>query len=440
MKMKIWIPIILALVLILFLLVPIPRQFAYDDGGTKEYVALTYKIVDWNRMYGDGVYDKTCIYFGNNRNKSIDELWELESQNIEEKFSATILEINRDSVLVEPNEGEPERLSSDKIFIMTTHLEKINVEVGSVVQITYQGGIMESYPAQIVATSWSLSGDFQNVEYTEQWVEKTEDNKEDNEYIAEHIIVTKIYSNCFFARAVIPMPYEIKINGSISNNWCVGDQVSCTYKNVYYDKLTHHIEADLVTIKVSDWQPQPDVAYKPVIYLYPQKETKVNVKLELDGRLTCTYPAYESGWEVTAKPDGTLTDVKGQKYNYLYWEGETNVQYDLLRGFCVKGEDTAAFLESALNELGLNRREANEFIVYWLPLMEQNKYNVISFQTDRYTKAAKLDIDPAPDTMIRVFMAWRASDEYVKMEKQELSAPIRNGFTVVEWGGTQVNN
>ena len=48
-------------------------------------------------------------------------------------------------------------------------------------------------------------------------------------------------------------------------------------------------------------------------------------------------------------------------------------QYDLSKGFCVKGEDTAAFLEGALEQLGLTRREANEFIVYWLPLMEQNQ-------------------------------------------------------------------
>ena len=74
-----------------------------------------------------------------------------------------------------------------------------------------------------------------------------------------------------------------------------------------------------------------------------------------------------------------------QTYNYLYWEGETYAQYDLSKGFCVKGEDTAAFLEDALEQLGLTRREANEFIVYWLPLMEHNPYNKISFQTDIYT-------------------------------------------------------
>ena len=177
---------------------------------------------------------------------------------------------------------------------------------------------------------------------------------------------------------------------------------------------------------------------KPVIYLYPEEETEVSVRLTLDGKLTCTYPAYGDGWTVTAKPDGALTDAKGQTYSYLYWEGQSNADYDLSQGFCVRGEDTAVFLEDALEKLGLTRREANEFIVYWLPLMEQNPYNIISFQTDVYTDAARLDISPTPDTLIRVFMAWQAAEEYVELPEQALTAPERQGFTVVEWGGTEI--
>lgn len=185
--------------------------------------------------------------------------------------------------------------------------------------------------------------------------------------------------------------------------------------------------------------PDDEIKYdKPVIYLYPQVETAVSVKLLLDGKLTCTYPAYDSGWNVTAQPDGTLTDEKGQIYQYLYWEGETSTEPDMSSGFCVKGEDTAAFLEWALEKLGLNRREANEFIVYWLPLMQENPYNIISFQGETYTRSAQLDISPMPDTVIRVFMAWKPSETEVELPEQELSAPERTGFTVVEWGGTRV--
>lgn len=177
---------------------------------------------------------------------------------------------------------------------------------------------------------------------------------------------------------------------------------------------------------------------KPVIYLYPETETDVTVKLDYKGNLTCTYPKYQNGWQVTAHPDGALVDRNGKQYNYLYWEGVSPAEYDFSGGFCVKGEDSAEFLEETLSKLGLSRREANEFIVYWLPALEKNEYNLISFQTDAYTDNAPLYIAPAPDTLIRVFMAVKPLNAPIEIAEQKLSAPERKGFTVVEWGGAYI--
>ena len=177
---------------------------------------------------------------------------------------------------------------------------------------------------------------------------------------------------------------------------------------------------------------------KPVIYLYPEQGEEVSVRLDYDGKLTCTYPEYDNGWHVTAAPDGRITDENGQEYNYLYWEGETEQEYDFSEGFCAAGEDTAEFLEDALDRLGLTRREANEFIVYWLPRMEQNEYNLISFQSEAYTDHARLSIQPEPDTVIRVFMAYKPVENEQEIPEQTLAAPKRSGFTVVEWGGCEL--
>ena len=180
---------------------------------------------------------------------------------------------------------------------------------------------------------------------------------------------------------------------------------------------------------------------KPVIYLYPERETQVSVTLDFDGELTSTYPAYGEGWTVDAAPDGTLTDpLTGREYYCLFWEGETDTEYDFSTGFCVAGADTAAFLEDALADLGLTEQEANEFIIYWLPRMEGNAWNLISFQTTAYTDSAVLTIDPVPDTLIRVFMAWQGLDEPVEVQPQRLTAPERTGFTAVEWGGAEVKS
>lgn len=187
------------------------------------------------------------------------------------------------------------------------------------------------------------------------------------------------------------------------------------------------------------WPLEEQYTEKPVIYLYPEAETGTSPsRLDYAGDLTCTYPAYDGAWRVAAAPDGTLTDESGQTYRYLYWEGTDNVQYDFSEGFCVPGSETAAFLEDALAQLGLTRAEANEFIIYWLPQMEQNAYNLISFQSDAYTDAAKLTITPQPDTLLRVFMAWKPLTSAVEISPQPLTAPERTGFTAVEWGGAKV--
>ena len=431
--------ILIALAVLLLaavLFVPIPRG-PYEDGGTREYASLSYKVVKWNRLTEVDTYEATKVYWFPDNFKSIDELWEQEAPETVNKFVATVLDIHNSVALVQPMDGDEVLKSSDQVQFGIEELQDIGAEVGSVVTIYYSGGIMETYPAKIHAVKWEISKDLRHVAYDDVWLDKETAEKYDHN-VFEDIVITEIYSNCFFANTVIPMPYTIKLNGTLSEDWCVGDQVICTYENTYYDMENNRMEVDVLSVESSDWQPDPFVAYKPVIYLYPEEETDVNVSLALKGELTCTYPTYTDGWKVSAAPDGTLKDEKGQTYNYLYWEGQMDVSWEMAEGFCVKGEDTAAFLEMALEKLGLNRKEANEFIVYWLPIMEQNPYNIISFQTESYTDAAKLEVTPAPDTVIRVFMAFRASDHMIRILPQELTAPDRTGFTVVEWGATEI--
>ncbi len=85
--------------------------------------------------------------------------------------------------------------------------------------------------------------------------------------------------------------------------------------------------------------------------------------------------------------------------------------------------------------MGLNNKETEDFIGFWLGFMKKNPYNVISFQTSAYTDAAKLSISPQPDTEIRVFMAWYGSETAVDIPEQNLTPAHRSGFTAVEWGG-----
>ena len=79
--------IVLVITAAIILFLPIP-QGTYKDGGTKVYASLTYKIVVWNKYLAsspDGsnkgdlhIYRKVSIYWFSDKDKSIDELWEIE--------------------------------------------------------------------------------------------------------------------------------------------------------------------------------------------------------------------------------------------------------------------------------------------------------------------------------------------------------------------------
>jgi hypothetical protein len=184
---------------------------------------------------------------------------------------------------------------------------------------------------------------------------------------------------------------------------------------------------------------------KPVIYLYPEEEMNITVGLDIQGDLTCTYPLYDPnfGWNVSATPGSVITDLTtGRNYDYLFYECRCDIPDPFAQSVCVRGEDTAAFLEQYLEAAGLNYSEINDFITYWLPKMESNPYNLIAFPTESYSEIAELNVSPAPDSVIRVYMVFSPLDEEAEIpEDQQLQLPTtpeRTGFTLVEWGGSEI--
>jgi hypothetical protein len=185
------------------------------------------------------------------------------------------------------------------------------------------------------------------------------------------------------------------------------------------------------------------LSVKPVIYLYPQHEQDIYVRLTYLGTLLSTYPDYDysiMGWKVKAFPDGKIVNLADQQeYNYIFWDGETSLNiYDLKKGFVVKGSDTKTFLQLKLKEIGLIPKEYNEFIVYWLPKLQKNNYNLIYFAGEEYTNTAKLDVYPKPDSMLRVFMTYKPLNKRIDVPHQDIKPFTRKGFAVVEWGGREI--
>lgn len=191
----------------------------------------------------------------------------------------------------------------------------------------------------------------------------------------------------------------------------------------------------------TSYDPTEITVDKPIIYLYPTENTEISVKLLKSERLTCSYPKYKDEWKVLAQPNGILKDLDTNRQLYsLYYESKSSIEFKIENeGFVVKSEDIIPFLEEKLNILGLTEREAEEFIVYWLPKLEANKYNYIRFASmDEINENMPLKIDPNPDTIIRVLMTFKGLENPIDVKEQKLETPNRTGFVAVEWGGTKI--
>lgn len=179
---------------------------------------------------------------------------------------------------------------------------------------------------------------------------------------------------------------------------------------------------------------------KPVIYLYPEKQTEVNLQVNFNGKLDFTYPPYKNGWQVIARPDGTLTDKNdGRKHQYLFWDGKmqfSKEQKTYATGFVVHKDSLVAFFQKHLPKMGLEAHEYNDFIVFWTPLMQKNEWNFIHFRTGAaYDIISTNTVIPKPDTEIRIFMEFAKVAKPFDIPAQQLPTPQRKGFTLVEWGG-----
>lgn len=120
-----------------------PREFIVDDTFTiflkeqgKELPYFAAKISDISQVQSDATKME---------NTQASE----EQEN--PYFYGKVVEAKQNYILVEPNEGEEIRKSADKISIGLGEKNDAIYEVGTNVKITYDGTVMESYPAQINA-------------------------------------------------------------------------------------------------------------------------------------------------------------------------------------------------------------------------------------------------------------------------------------------------
>ncbi|PIP27031.1 MAG: hypothetical protein COX30_04080, partial [Candidatus Moranbacteria bacterium CG23_combo_of_CG06-09_8_20_14_all_39_10] len=192
----------------------------------------------------------------------------------------------------------------------------------------------------------------------------------------------------------------------------------------------------LIKLEIQKFAPLAECG-KPVIYLYPEKTTKISVKVEPKGGMSYSDPEYKNGWEVISDTNSNITELSsGKVYPYLFWEGRGGIYESPKNGFVVKKEDVHSFLVEKLTRFGLNKKETADFIEFWEPRMQSAPYYFVGFfGNEVMNQLAPLTIDPKPDTVIRILMDFLPLQKPIDARGYDIRTPERKGFTVVEWGG-----
>lgn len=178
---------------------------------------------------------------------------------------------------------------------------------------------------------------------------------------------------------------------------------------------------------------------KPVIYLYPEEEGDFEVKVEPNLGITYSDPIYNTGWFVHSDTESNIHNYyDGQEYPYLFWEGDVENYTLPEEGFVFSRKNLEKEMTKKLYLLGLNEKEIADFMEFWYPEMleENSPYYFVTFMEQvEFDKVAPLEVNPAPDTTIRIFMVYEPLQNQIKVNPLKITTPKRNGFTVVEWGG-----
>lgn len=217
----------------------------------------------------------------------------------------------------------------------------------------------------------------------------------------------------------------------------------------YYTSQFDEIETDSIEVKAGYVTrirlhffnaERPVQMKKPVIYLYPESDTEVEVTVGTENGLSFSYPAYDNGWKGTAHPDGSMT-IEGKTYPYLFWEADKVLPPSLANradGFIIERDQVVAFLETQLTRIGLTAQEQTDFITFWGPQLIQHERVYLNFIfNEEVNQLATLELS-VPAKINRLYMIWSSEIPDVNTSLRTLPVFDRSGFDVLEWGGMEL--
>lgn len=177
-----------------------------------------------------------------------------------------------------------------------------------------------------------------------------------------------------------------------------------------------------------------NMVYKPNIYIYPNEEIELSLKIHfpMGGVIVTSIPEYGKGWEIKVDSNGLINNT----YSYLFYESKQPDVWQRQYGWVIKTDKLESFFRKNMNDYGFKNNEVDDFIEYWIPRLKDSPYYTIYPQTKNLINSViTLDFSEQPDNLLRLFYVIKGNNQI----QNELIEPTidnfeRKGYFVTEWG------
>ena len=176
------------------------------------------------------------------------------------------------------------------------------------------------------------------------------------------------------------------------------------------------------------------IDYKPNIYIYPTTQLNLNVQISfpMGGEIITSIPDYGKGWNITVDTNGLIDN----KYRFLFYESIQPNVWQREQGWIIKKDNLESFFRANMAEYGFKGMEIEDFIEYWIPLLDKNEFYLIYPQTKNILyKVISLDVSIQPDNMLRLhYLIKGTNNNNINLAAPTIEGFKRDGYYITEWG------
>lgn len=174
--------------------------------------------------------------------------------------------------------------------------------------------------------------------------------------------------------------------------------------------------------------------YKPNIYIYPNEQIQLTVKLDfpIGGKVVTSIPEYGTSWNISVDTNGLIDNT----YFYLFYESTQPDIWQKNYGWFLKKDELESFFRKNMGDYGFRGREIDDFIDYWIPRLNNYAFYSIYPQTkELINNVIQFDFSKQPDNLLRLFYVVKGQNQ---LENQLIEPTIdsfmREGYYITEWG------